>query len=49
LNFDHGAVPAASKSIKGEMDIGNEMLGALGSLVFLGIVGGSVFATVIFN
>ena len=49
MNFDHGSVPAASKDIKEEMNINNEMLGGLGSLVFLGIITGSLFGTVIFN
>jgi len=49
LNFDHGSVPAASKAIKEEMNINNEMLGGLGSLVFLGIIVGSLFGSIIFN
>ena len=48
-NYDHGAIPASTQSLKKDLDLDNEQLGRLGSLVFLGIVAGSMFASMIFN
>ena len=48
-NVDHGAIPSATKLLKEDLHLNNEQLGFLGSLVFLGLTLGSVFATVVFN
>lgn len=49
INFDHGAIPAATTEIKAEMKINNVKLGSLGSLVFFGLTLGSAFAGIAFN
>lgn len=49
VNVDHGAIPAATKVIKADLNLDNTQLGSLGSLVFVGIVFGSLFATIVFN
>ena len=48
-NIDHGGIPALTKSLKEELDIGNQGLGMLGSLVFFGLVLGSISATFLFD
>lgn len=49
INLDHGSVPAATKVIKRDLSLDNAQLGKLGSVVFGGLVIGSMFATVVFN
>jgi MFS family permease len=44
INVDHGALPSAAVAIKEELDMPNVALGTLGSLVFLGLVTGSLCA-----
>ena len=44
FNVDHGAVPAALTEIQDELGYSKTQLGTMGSLVFLGIVIGSVTA-----
>lgn len=49
VNMDHGALPASTLVIKRDLDLNNAQLGKLGSLVFAGLVCGSLFATIVFN
>lgn len=49
INLDHGSIPAATKEIKKDLKLNNAELGRLGSIVFGGLVFGSVFAAVVFN
>ena len=49
INFDHGAIPAATTEIKAQLKMSNFQLGSLGSLVFFGITVGSVVAGPCFN
>lgn len=37
INIDHGVIPAATLSLKTDLEIDNIALGSLGSLVFLGL------------
>ena len=36
INMDHGTIPAATSEIKQDLNIDNDNLGVLGSLVYLG-------------
>jgi len=45
VNFDHGIVPAASKEIKQDLLLTDVKLGILGSLVYVGLLVGSVAAS----
>ena len=49
LNFDHGAMPAATKSLELTLDLNATQLGWLGSLVFIGLFFGSVAGSFIFG
>ena len=49
INIDHGGIPALTKPLKAELEIGNQGLGMLGSLVFFGLVLGSISATFLFD
>ena len=49
LNFDHGAMPAATKALEVGLDLTPPQLGWLGSLVFIGLFFGSVAASFIFG
>ena len=40
INFDHGAVPAATKVLQEDLDLNAQQLGSLGSMVFMGLLGG---------
>ena len=42
INVDHGALPSAAVSIKTEFDMPNVKFGTLGSMVYLGLVSGSL-------
>lgn len=42
INVDHGALPSAAVSIKTEFDMPNVSFGTLGSMVYLGLVSGSL-------
>lgn len=45
INIDHGAVPAALSDISQDLNIVDTGMGLLGSLVFFGLVIGSVTAS----
>ncbi|KAL4500428.1 hypothetical protein ABPG72_003379 [Tetrahymena utriculariae] len=45
VNFDHGIVPAASKEIKQDLNLSDFELGILGSVVYAGLLLGSVAAS----
>ena len=47
VNLDHGAIPAATKILKVDLNLDNQQLGTLGSLVFIGLTLGSLTATFI--
>lgn len=49
LNFDHGAMSAATKALELSLDLTATQLGWLGSLVFIGLFFGSVAASFIFG
>lgn len=49
INTDHGAVPSAAKPIKNDLDLNNQQFGTLGSMVFAGIVTGSLVAPFVFG
>ena len=49
INLDHGAIPAATKILKIQLDIDNFELGILGSLIYLGLVLGGMTASVLFG
>lgn len=49
INVDHGALPAASVFLKKDLDLDSVKLGILGSLVFGGLVCGSICATFFVN
>lgn len=49
INFDHGAIPAGTTALKKENNLDNVALGIIGSLVYLGLVLGSISAGPIFN
>lgn len=49
VNIDHGAIPAATNALQQDMNLTRAQLGFFGSLVFAGIIGGSVFASVAFG
>ena len=48
INCDHGAIPAGTKEIKEAKDLSNMQLGTIGSLVYLGLVLGSISGGYIF-
>ena len=49
INVDHGALPAASVFLKKDLNLDSVKLGILGSLVFGGLVFGSICATFFVN
>lgn len=49
INFDHGAIPAATTTLKEELRITNYELGIIGSLVYLGLVIGALSAGYLFQ
>jgi fucose permease len=49
INVDHGALPCATVALKEDLNIDNVQLGSLGSLVFFGIVIGSICAAFILS
>ena len=44
-NSDHGAIPSITKQLKGDLNLNNEQLGSLGSLVFFGLTLGKCITT----
>jgi hypothetical protein len=49
INIDHGVMPAGAITIKEYLAISNTEYGLLGSIVFFGLVLGSLAATFIYN
>ena len=49
INCDHGAIPAGTKELKEGKNISNIQLGTIGSLVYLGLVLGSISGGYIFS
>jgi len=49
VNVDHGAVPVINPVLREEQNLTNQQLGFIGSLVFFGLLIGSIFATYIFG
>eukprot|EP00347_Sterkiella_histriomuscorum_P017387 403349579 len=49
INVDHGILPACTKEVKRDLHLDNANLGLLGSLVYAGLVLGSLFAMPVFN
>ena len=49
INVDHGVMPAGAVTIKEYLGVSNTEYGLLGSIVFFGLVLGSMAATVVFN
>lgn len=49
INCDHGAIPAGTKELKEAKNLSNVQLGTIGSLVYLGLVLGSISGGYIFS
>ena len=49
INCDHGAIPAGAKELKEAKQLSNIQLGSIGSLVYLGLVLGSISGGYIFS
>ena len=49
INCDHGAIPAGTKELKDDKNLSNIQLGTIGSLVYLGLVLGSISGGYIFS
>ena len=49
INLDHGAIPAGTTSLKQENNLDNVKLGIIGSLVYLGLIFGSISAGYIYS
>ena len=49
MNFDHGTIPAATTLLKQYLNINDSQLGFFGSLVFLGVIIGSLVSLTIIN
>ena len=49
INCDHGAIPAGTKELKEDKNLSNIQLGTIGSLVYLGLVLGSISGGYIFS
>ena len=49
INCDHGAIPAGTKELKEAKNLSNMQLGSIGSLVYLGLVLGSISGGYIFS
>ena len=49
MNFDHGTVPAATEELRSYLNLDNSELGLFGSLVFLGVIIGSLISLTIIN
>ena len=49
INIDHGAIPAGTTVLKKENNLDNVQIGIIGSLVYLGLVLGSISAGPIFS
>lgn len=49
INFDHGAIPAATTTLMTNLNLDHVAIGVLGSLVFLGLTLGACCAGPLFN
>ena len=49
INCDHGAIPAGTKELKEAKNLSNIQLGTIGSLVYLGLILGSISGGYIFS
>ena len=49
VNLDHGIIPAATKEIKADLQLAEVELGLLGSVVYAGLIFGSLTAGQIFQ
>lgn len=49
VNFDHGIIPACTKNLKNELQIDDFFLGVLGSMVFTGLMSGSLISGYLFT
>lgn len=49
MNFDHGTVPAATEQLKNYLNLSDSQLGLFGSLVFIGVIIGSLISLSIIN
>ena len=49
INLDHGAMPAALTSIQNDRKLNNTQMGGLGSMVFFGILIGSMSGAFVFQ
>ena len=49
MNVDHGTIPAATSEIKNDLVINDEILGLFGSLVFVGVIIGSLITLTLIN
>ena len=47
VNMDNGAIPAATKDIMDDLHLNKSQLGLLGSILFMGLLVGSVIASFI--
>lgn len=49
VNFDHGIIPACTFKLKEELNIDELFLGVLGSMVFMGLMSGSLVSGYMFT
>ena len=49
MNFDHGTIPAATEQLRNYLDLTDSELGFFGSLVFVGVIIGSLVSLTIIN
>ena len=49
INFDHGTIPAATDQLRSYLYLDNSQLGFFGSLVFLGVIIGSLISLSVIN
>lgn len=49
INVDHGSLPGCFNAIKEKLDVGNLGFGMLGSVVFVGLIFGSIAASGLFS
>ena len=49
MNFDHGTIPAATDQLRSYLDLTDSELGFFGSLVFVGVIIGSLVSLTIIN
>lgn len=49
VNFDHGIIPACTFKLKKELNIDDLFLGVLGSMVFMGLMSGSLVSGYMFT